>query len=116
MIDRVALDRQPLFDPTGQLRVQGVDTIGHDADGGASVDFDQTVENGSQVAFIRSGITHVINPQRNDRFDAFLADPLWGDQSWERLVDVVRVGRIVKVDQSVAVAADSSSTERNQYE
>ena len=112
MIDRVTFDAQPFPEPALQLRIIRLDVTRHDADRGAAVDLLEPIQDRPQVLFVLRRISHVVDRQHDDGFDAFFADPLRRDELREILVRIPRIA-FVEIRQTVAVlgwlAASQSS-------
>ena len=103
MIDGMDIKVQSLLEPPSQPGISGWDLVCHDADRGPAVYLFESVKDRAQVGLVRGRVTHVINGEHDDRFNAGLTDPLRSRQLGELAGDVVRIEEGIKVSQSICV-------------
>ena len=102
MIGRVGLDRNPFGQPPLQLLVLRIDTVGHNAHRCPPIDLFEPLEKRPQECLVAIDLAHIVNPERDDRFDTRQTDPLRGHQLGKRKLRVKGVAEIVQVNQTIA--------------
>ncbi len=102
MINCVTFKAQAFPEPALQLRVVRLHFTRHDADGRTAVDLLESIQNGSKVCFVLRRISHVVDRQHDDGFNAFFADPLRRDELRKILVRIPRIA-FVEIRKAIGV-------------